>query len=192
MNKQKRYKIKIKGITPLVWNRLTTELRELTKSLKKDELEENELRNWMMKAEVKDKFAIIPKKWISANLYNSAKQTRIVPWFATTKNQTYSRYVSNMVISMDKDIVAGLKKDLKRKDAMLSSQGSRTSGGKVLRCHPVLNEWSAEFVLIDTIGRMKIEELKFLEEWGGQAIGLGDQRSDNFGRFIVEEITELK
>jgi len=186
----KKYNIKIEGITPLVWNRLKKDLMDLQKSLKKDELEENELTNWEMKAEISNGHAIIHNEWIIGCLVNSAKELRIIPWFATSKKQTYTKYISNIRINPGKPIVAGKSSDLKRKDAYLSSQGKSKMGGKVLRCHPMLETWKAEFSLIDTIGRMKIAELKELFAWASQAVGIGDQRIFNFGRFDVKEIKE--
>lgn len=187
----KKYEIEIEGMTPLVWNRQKMELREIIKNLKKDELEENEFKNWMMKAETNNGNAIIPPEWIIGCLVNSAKETRKVPWFATSKSQTYTKYISNIKINPGIPIVAGKAKDLKRKEAMLSSQGKSNRGGKVLRCHPILEKWAAKFDLIDTVDRMKLEELKYLLEWGGQAIGIGDQRIFNFGRFIINSIKEV-
>ncbi len=187
----KKYNVEIEGITPLVWNRLKKEIIDRNKELKKDELEENELNNWKVKAEIKNGDAIIPPEWILGCLVNAAKETRIVPHFATTKSQTYTKYLSNVRVNPGKPIVAGKSDDLKRKDAMLSSQGKSKMGGKVLRCHPILEEWNASFVLIDTLGRMKSQELKALLEWGGQAIGIGDQRIFNFGRFDIKDIKEV-
>lgn len=175
----------------MVWNRQTMELRNIIKELKKDELEENELKNWKMKAEISNGNAIIPPEWIIGCLVNAAKETRIVPWFATTKSQTYTKYISNIKISPGKPIIAGKANDLKRKEAMLSSQGKSNRGGKVLRCHPILEEWNATFELIDTVERMKKEELEKLLAWGGAAVGIGDQRIFNFGRFEVKNIKEL-
>ena len=187
----KVYKIEIKGVTPMVYNRQKIEIRNMIKGLKKDQLEENELKNWKMKAETNNGNAIIPPEWIIGCLVNSAKETRMIPWFATSKNQTYTKYISNIKISPGKPIVAGKAKDLKRKDAMLSSQGKSNMGGKVLRCHPILEEWDAAFELVDTVERMKLEELKELLAWGGTAVGIGDQRIFNFGRFEVKNIEEV-
>lgn len=187
----KKYEISIEGITPVVWNRLKKEIIDRNKKLKKDQLEGNELDNWKLKAEIKNGNAIIPPEWILSCLVNAAKETRIIPWFATSKSQTYTKYLSNVRINPGKDIVAGKSDDLKRKDAMLSSQGKSKMGGKVLRCHPILEEWNANFILVDTLGRMKLEELKTLFEWGGQAVGIGDQRIFNFGRFDIKNIKEL-
>ena len=187
----KKYEVEIEGITPLVWNRLKKEILDIHKKLKKDELEENELNNWKMKAEIKNGNVIIPPEWILSCLVNAAKETRIVPHFATTKSQTYTKYLSNIRISPGKDIVAGKSDELKRKDAMLSSQGKSKMGGKVLRCHPILEDWSAKFVLIDTVERMRKDELNILFDWGGQAVGIGDQRIFNFGRFDVKSIKEV-
>lgn len=64
-------------------------------------------------------------------------------------------------------------------------------GGKVLRCHPILENWNASFELIDTVGRMKKDELSTLLNWGGTAVGIGDQRIFNFGRFEIIGIKEL-
>jgi hypothetical protein len=187
----KKYLVEGIGVTPLVYNRQKMELRNLIKELKKDELEENELKNWKMKAEIKKGYAVIPPEWIIGCLVNSAKETRIVPWFATSKNQTYTKYISNIKINPGKPIIAGKEKDLKRKDAMLSSQGKSKLGGKVLRCHPILEEWSFSFELIDTVERMRLDELKQLFEWGGTAVGIGDQRIFNFGRFEITNIKEI-
>lgn len=170
----KKYEVKIKGITPVVWNRQKMELRDIMKKLKKDEMEENELKNWKMKAEINNGNVIIPPEWIIGCLVNSAKETRIVPWFATSKNQTYTKYISNIKVNPRTPIIAGEEKDLKRKEAMLSSQGKSKMGGKVLRCHPMLENWDAKFILIDTVERMKKKELEELFNWGGMAIGIGD------------------
>ncbi len=188
----KKYKIEINGITPLVWNRQKMELRSLIKNLKKDQLEENELKNWKMKAEVNNGGAIIPPEWIIGCLVNSAKETRLIPHFATSKNQTYTKYISNIKINPGKPVVAGKSGDLVRKDAILSSQGKSNLGGKVLRCHPMLKEWNAEFELIDTVERMDKDELEQLLVWGGMAVGIGDQRIFNFGRFEIKSIKEVK
>jgi len=187
----KKYEIEIKGITPLVWNRQKMELRNIIKGLKKDQLEENELKNWKMKAETNNGDAIIPPEWIIGCLVNSAKETRMIPHFATSKNQTYTKYISNIKVSPGKPISAGKADDLKRKDAMLSSQGKSKMGGKVLRCHPILENWNAKFELVDTVERMKKDELQELLSWGGMAVGIGDQRIFNFGRFEVVNIKEV-
>jgi len=50
----KKYNIEIDGDTPIVYNRLNMELRQIVKGLKKDQLEQNEYDNWMMKAEIKN------------------------------------------------------------------------------------------------------------------------------------------
>ena len=187
----RKYEVEIKGITPLVWNRQNMELREIIKKAKKDELDEIEKKYWLMKAEINNGDVIIPSEWIGSNIYNSAKQTRLPPHFATSKNQTYSNYISNLKISPGKPIIVCKVKDLKRKEAMLASQGKSPSGKKVLRCHPILEEWSIKFEIIDTVGRMKLDELKELVSWGGMAVGIGDQRIFNFGRFEIIDIKEL-
>jgi len=187
----KIYKMKIRGITTLVWNRDKLEIRDLVKGLNKDELEEHEKKNWLMKAETNNGNALLPPEWIIGCLVSSAKETRIVPWYATSKNQTYTKYISNIKVSPGKEIVICKTKELKRKDALLPARG-KAGGGKVLRCHPIIEKWEAEFEIIDTVGFMKKDELNRLLTYGGRAVGIGDQRLTNFGRFELISLKEVK
>ena len=72
------------------------------------------------------------------------------------------------------------------------SLGRIRKEGKVLRYRPLARKWEGTFEIVDPAGRMKKTELKDLIEYGGMFIGLGDDRKDNFGRFEVKEIKELK
>jgi len=188
----KKYKVKIKGISPLIWNRMKPELIDAYNAAKKDELEELEKKRWKQKAEIDArKNLILPSEWLQGALVNSAKFTRMVPHFATSKSQTYTKYLSTTYIEgINGKIKVGKEADLQMKSAYLSAQGAR-GGGKVLRCHPLLEEWEAEFIFIDGGGRMTKDEIQTLFEVAGKIIGVGDQRSQRFGRFDVETIKEV-
>lgn len=185
----KTYEIKLKGISPLIWNRMKRELEEEKKKLKKDQLSEWEQSNWIRKAELDGNGnAIIPPEWIRGALTDSCKMTRIVPHFATAKNQTYTKYINSCMVEVTKP--AGKKKDLEEFGAYVGSQGSR-GGGKVWRIRPMLREWNTSFILRDPEGRASKEEIKTIISHAGLMVGLGDNRINNYGRFEVTELQEV-
>lgn len=185
--KIKKYKIKIKGTSPIIWNVMKKEIEDEKKKLKKNELGDWEENNWHKKAEFDSEGGIIiPDRWFKSMIETSAKQTRIVPHFATRKNETYTNYINSfMVYSKGKKFN---RKDLEYYGAFVGAQG-KNSSTKVWRVRPLINKWSWEFEIIDPAGRMKEDELKALIEYGGLFIGLGDNRKNNYGRFEIQNIS---
>jgi hypothetical protein len=189
----KRYEIEIKGTTPVVYNRMKKEIEDEKKKLKKNELAEYEEKNWIKKAEIKDKDVILPPEWLKSMLINACKKTRLVPHFETKKNATYTQYMQGVLIQHKPSITIAKKKDLKQLGGFYPSQPNRANSGKIWKIFPQLEEgWSAKFTLIDPFGRMKQDELQELMEYGGMFIGIGDQRPMNFGRFEVISINNGK
>ena len=186
--KIKKYEIKIKGTTPVLWNRMKKEIEDEKKKLKKNELTEWEEENWMKKGEFNNGNAIIPSEWLKSMLLNACKQTRMVPHFATSKKETYTRYMQSVLIPPKPPIEVAKKTKLVAHGGFYPGQGKSSRGGKVWRVFPRLNNWEAKFELVDPFGRMKKEELKELLEYGGYFIGIGDQRTMNFGRFDIDYI----
>jgi len=187
---QKRYKIHIEGISPVVWNVMKKELADELKELKKDQLSEWEEKNWKRKVELNEKGEIIiPVRWFKSTLVNACKRTRIVPHFSTSKNQTYTNYVQSVMIYGDGSVCKD--KDLKYYGAYVGAQG-KNSSSKIWRVRPLLEKWKTSFELIDPAGRMKKEELKQLIEYAGMFEGIGDNRINNFGRFELKKLEEVK
>lgn len=189
---QKAYTVSIKGLNSIIFNVMKRELDEEKRKLKKNELEEWELKNWRRKAEFNDKGdVIIPERWINSLLISACKKTRIVPYFENKKNATYTDYVSSfMILNIGKPL--GKEKDLKEYGCYMSSQGKSQMGGKVWRIRPMVSNWEGTFKIIDPAGRMRISELETLFSYGGMFIGLGDSRKMNLGRFEVVKILEVK
>jgi len=188
----KKYETKIIGNRPALYSRMKKEIEEEKKKLKKNELAEYEEENWMKKAEINDGNAILPSEWIHAMLINACKQTGMHPHFAINKKETYTRYIQNIVIPQQPPIVLDKKEKLEPYGAFLSSQPGKMNSGKIWKIFPMLRKWSATFTIVDPFGRMKLEELKELLEYGGMFIGIGDQRNKNFGRFDVDYVREVK
>lgn len=186
----KTYRVKIKGINPLIFNVLKKEIEDKRKRLKKDELERWEEQVWPEKAEFdKDGNVIIPDRWLKACLVEACKKHRLVPRFATSKKQTYTDYVRTMMVRNTKPLCK--REDLKPFGAFVGAQG-KNSATKVWRIRPMVEEWDADFEITDPNGLMPIEDLKELLEYAGMFIGIGDNRVNSFGRFEVVSITEVK
>jgi len=185
----KEYKIEIEGLNPVIWNRMKRELELEKKKLKKDQLDEWEEKNWLRKAEYDTKGnVILPNEWIKGTLIDACKKTRIVPHYAKSKSQTYTNYVQGMMIELKKPM--SKKKDLEYYGAYVGSRGGM-GGGKIWKVRPLLKKWKATFTIKDPIGRMKKDELYALLNYAGLMIGVGDNRRNNYGRFVIKSIKEM-
>ena len=184
----KTYQIEISGVSPVIWNRMKKELVDEVKKLKKDQLAEWEETNWKRKAEIDDKKnLVIPPEWIKGSLVDACKKTRIVPHFATSKQQTYTSYMLSSLITVMASV--GKEKELEYYGAFVGARG-KNSSTKTWRVRPLLKEWKTTFEMKDPDGRMTKNELKTLVEHAGLMIGIGDNRVNNFGRFEVVSIKE--
>jgi predicted HNH restriction endonuclease len=187
----KKYEISIKGVTPLVWNRMKRELELEKGKLKKDQLTEWEEKNWLRKAEFDDSGGVVlPNEWLKKALMDSASKSKIVPHYARSKNQTYSFYMQSMMVEVDNPIC--VKKDLKGYGAYVNGNPSSMKKSKVWRVRPLLEKgWRAKFSMTDPEGRMKKSELEVLLRFAGYMVGIGDNRINNFGRFDVLSVKEV-
>ncbi len=188
----KRYEIKIKGWRDnlLVWNRMKKEIQDKLKNCKSNELAEWEEKNWILKAEVDgNKNLVLPSEWIISSLINSAKQTRLNPHFATSKKETFTRYIQGQQIPQKTPIILGKIKDVEKIQGYYENPNTH---GRIWKIFPAIKNWSATFTLYDPFGRMYTKELEELLKYAGELIGLGDQRNRGYGRFDIESIKEIE
>ena len=201
MKTAKIWQIKIKSLQPVLWNRDKREIRLELKTIKKTELEEWEEQNWVKKADFEGKFpsngekidnrkVFMPPEWFKQVLVAACKKTRLVPHFETRKSATYTDYISSTIIDSNNPVC--LVKDLEYYGAYVNGQGGRVGGGKVWRIRPKLTEWNHTFKMIDPFGRMSKDELKELLDYAGAFVGIGDNRKNNFGRFEIVSVNEVK
>ncbi len=185
----KKWIVNIEGIKPLILNVRKRELDAEMKALKKDEIAEFEEANWRRKAEVdEENMVVIPSRWVRAMLISSCKKTAMVPHFATSKRQTYTAYMSSFIVNNIGGPLCSLE-ELVYFGAYVGAQGAG-SKSKVWKVRPMVKEWRGVFEIVDPLGRMKVEELEELLNYGAYIIGIGDARSLNYGRFDVVKITE--
>lgn len=186
----KKYKIRIVGTTPLIFNVRQREIDLELKKVKRDQLDEWEEKNWHRKAETNERGeVIIPPRWLKKSFMDACAQTGVVPNFAKSKKQTYSKYAQS--IFFENTTFHCSIKDLKAYGSFVGAQG-KNSSTKVWRIRPMVNKWETEFTLIDPFGRMNTDELKEIMAHSGMLIGIGDARTLNFGRFEVISIKESK
>lgn len=186
----KKYEISIKGTSPLIWNVQKKELQDEIAKLKKNQLAEWDETNWKRRAAFDDKKnVIVPANWFKQSIIGACKKTRMVPHYATRKNETYTYYVSSfMVDTISKPL--GTMKNLEPFGTFVGAQGVN-SNTKVWRTRPMMKNWHATFRVIDPAGRMTKNELKELVEYVGLFGGLGDNRINNFGRFDLVSLKEV-
>jgi len=185
-----RYKVTIKGKTPIVFNTRQEKLDLEISKLEKNRLAEWEKTNWRKKALRDDKGnIIIPIVWIKSAFENACKHSRIIPHFATSKKETYTRYAGSMFF--DKSSFRCSEKDLELISSYMGGQGAG-SKTKVLKYFPKITKWETSFEIADPEGRMNISELKSLLEYAGLFEGIGDFRRVNCGRFEVTSINKTK
>lgn len=186
----KKYIVKLKSTTPLLLNVRQKELDNELKELKKDQMSEWEELNWKRKAE-RDKRGnvILPVRWFRSAFIQACKSSMLVPNFATSKRQTYTKYSQSMVFQNTTFICS--EKDLKAYGSYVGAQGAN-SKTKVWKIRPQIEAWETDLEVIDPFGRMSEKEFKELVDYSGMLVGVGDGRSLNFGRFEVVSIKEKK
>ncbi len=190
----KIWHLKIKSETPIILNVRKRESDIEKSKLTKDELEEWELnkKNWSRKAELnKQDEVVVPARWFMCALEEVCKRTRMVPHFATRKTETYTNYVQIFtVISNGKPLCK--RKDLQPYEAYTNKTPNTKKRSMIWTIRPMVENWSAEFDIIDPMGRMKKEELKQLITYMGLYVRIGDNRKHNFGAFSLTSLTLIK
>ena len=186
----KKYIVKLKSNTPLLLNVRQRDMDKELKELKKDQLEAWEDANWKRKAERDNKGnIIIPVRWIKSAFVNACKHSKIVPSFATSKKETFTRYGEAMYFQNSS--FKCNEKDLILLESCMGAQGAG-SKTKVWKSYPKLDNWETTVEVLDPAGRIKEEELKTIFEFAGMFEGIGDFRKVNHGRFEITSIKEIK
>jgi len=186
----KKYTIKVKSTTPLLINVRDRNVELELKDVKKNELEEWEQNNWKRKAELDKKGnVILPNRWFRSSFIQGCKSSRVIPHFATRKNETYTKYAESLIFQGS--TFSCKPNDLKPFGSYVGAQG-KNSSTKVWRIRPQIDEWETEFEIIDALGRMSVKEMTEILEFSGMLIGVGDGRNLNYGRFEIVAIKEKK
>jgi hypothetical protein len=186
----KKYSVRLRSTTPLLLNTRQKDLDDELKELKKDQLTEWEENNWRRKAERDSKGnVILPVRWFRASFIQACKTSMLVPGFATSKKQTYTRYAQSMFF--ENVSFTCQEKELKEYGAYVGAQGAN-SRTKIWRIRPQIDKWETDIEVLDPEGRMSSKDFEYLMRLCGTLVGVGDGRNLNFGRFEVVSIKEKK
>lgn len=186
----KRYRISIEGISPLIFNTRQREIELEMKKLKKDELDAWEDANWSRKAEKNSNGEIsIPTRWVRKAFIDSCQGTQLVPYFATSKKNTYTKYA--MTYLFENCTFSCKEKDLKPYGSYVGATGKRSSS-KIWRIRPMIKNWKTDFEIVDPLSKINESDLSEILTYMGALVGIGDGRSLNFGRFELKSIKEIK
>ena len=161
--------------------------------LPKEGKDKYEQRTWRERCHVdKDGYLFIPPMAFKNCLSEIAKFLgEQIP--GRGKN-TYTKHFEAGVIVMDPIRLPIKKEDVEGEWYHVPSDGVRGSGKRVMKCFPVVREWSGElkaYILDETITLEVFE--KHLRE-AGNFIGIGRFRPRNngyYGRFIVDKVEEV-
>jgi hypothetical protein len=185
----KKYSIKVKSTTPLLINVRDRKVELELKEVKKNELEEWEQNNWKRKAELDEKGnVILPSRWFRSSFIQGCRSSKVIPHFASRKNETYTKYAESMIFQSG--TFKCKPKDLKEFGAYVGAQG-KNSSTKIWRIRPQIDKWETEFIIVDALDRITIKELNEIFDFSGMLIGVGDGRNLNYGRFEIVKIKEL-
>lgn len=184
--------VRIEGISPLLYNRKSFMLDQMTDtSLEKQKNEDamqHNMRVYKEKAHLKDDLVIIPSEWIKRSLAGTQKQTAnpIKPANARRKTDTILRNIISGCFVDDTPLNGPVRKDdLEPFKSMVTIPSTK---GTILNTRPMIQKWSADitFSIVDEVLDENI--IRTLMTWVGVYSGIGEWRpanGGNFGRFMV-------
>jgi len=176
--KLKQVEVKIKGITPLLFNRFLE--ASIDKKIKKHvgnyDPEKPEQKLYL----TADGKIYTPSTHIYGALIDAAKNFQIVG----KKKATYSKIFGSS-ITIEPDEI--LHKKQKVETFSISAVNPNTRGRMMVH-RPMMKEWELEFSVIFNEEDIPSEVLHDVINWAGQYSGIGDWRPNKkgkYGKFIV-------
>lgn len=178
-----KIRVKIKGLTPLLMNRLIPEELERGGTKPQRYNKEEEARKRAYIAEINgEKQLYIPARWIYSMLVKAAASYK-----AKGKRSSLSSLLAGTIRVEPEKIPLGTDK------YEIDERPVRIQQSRVLAWRPKINNWEAEFYIIYNkmwIGKELAEQLRKILEDGAIRLGIGDFRPQHkgwFGTFTVEE-----
>ena len=190
----REFKVKIKGIAPILFNRMTEKAKDTLrggtkkagKTVDSDLLKDAEGKIWK-----NDHGLYIPKEWIKGALKGNAFQRGAAQIFGSDiqskKGSMYRSFVTSCVFIVPDEIPLNKKTH----DGMDERVITTKSGGSQLSLRPFVKDWEVSFVMQVADDTYDEGVIRALLEVAGMRVGLGSGRPD-FGRFIVEEFKLMK
>jgi len=177
------YIVKIKGTTPLLFNRfieasIDSQVKKRSGALKKGNVEDKLYKT-------PDGKIYTPSTHISGMLINSAKSFKI----QGKGKSTYSKLIGSTV-EVEPDAIIHLHQNWE--EFTVSTVNPMTKG-RMMVTRPMMKKWELEFKIKAT-DDIPEEVIKNILDYGGQYVGIGDWRPDKkgkYGKFIVTDFHEV-
>lgn len=187
MKEHKTYKVRVKGVSDLLMNKLDRELIKEIKTVPRKELDEWEDTNWKRKMYLDGENIVLPTENIHACLCQAARKYKVPP--PQKVGRTWTDYVKSTVLILDHAIVENATiTPFKR--MVNGNPSSMKKSSKVYKVRPRIDiGWTATFSMIDSQGAMDAETIKELLTVAGHFVGIGDWRPMH-GRFDVVSVKE--
>ncbi len=176
----KKFKVKIKGIAPLLQNKVPEETMQLTqkKTEGKDSPQACESKLYKVDGKICQ-----PAIHLENALIKAATGIKMKGSGKKTFKQSFK---GNVFVRPDMIVHEIQKWKVHQTTVVIPS-----TRGRVVRYRPMLEDWSLVFeleVLDDTI---PVDVVKMALDDAGRVVGIGDWRP-RYGRFVVEEFKEVK
>ena len=179
-----RYNVKIKGVTPLLFNRFI-EASIVSKTKRRPGSTKDIDPKEKLYLDKKGKI-YTPSTHIRGMLINAGKSFKIVG----KGKATYSKLIGSSIAVLPEMLIH----ETQKWNTFSISAVNPNTKGRMMTHRPKLDKWSITFDLIFNEEDMPMEVIKQILDHGGQYVGIGDWRPDKkgqYGKFIVEKFEEV-
>lgn len=177
---EKKIRVKVEGIAPLLMNRFQEERPDST-SVKHTGVRDysQEVENALYRSE--DKQIYIPSVWFEQSTLKASSNFRI----PGKGHKTYKDLVNSALIITPEEIV------ISPQEFTVDRRSVVIQRSRVFRRRPRWNKWQCEFIIHLFDEQLRPEVVKSILEFAGAYGGVGDYRP-KFGRFKIAEWNELE
>ena len=185
----KKYDVQLQSVSPIAFGRYyTPEVPELRGETK----QAYEERTWKNRAHIDKNGVFIPALAFKNLLTSAAKYLGLqIPGKGKS---TYTKHFASGILITDNVYVAK-EAQLRGQWIHVPADGMRGGSKRVMKCFPVLDEWSGILRVIVLDETVTLEVLREHLNEGGNFIGVGSLRVQNngiYGRFKVGDIKPVK
>lgn len=181
-----KYEIDIEGVCPMLQNRLSKELNDTKKDIKKEKLEKWEQDNWRKKLYTDDSGRVVIKaQAIYKMLQEACSKTQTRP--PKHIGRTWGYYFKSSVIPLEDAVV---------NNAQITQLGTMVNGNpsakgkssKVFTIRPLVSMgWKATLSIVDLGDELDKVIVEEIASAAGKFIGVGDWRPLH-GRFKINKV----
>lgn len=180
----KEYKIEIKGVTPLLFNRFISASIESQTKKRAGAVKESIVEDKLYKDGEGN--ICVPQTWIYGTIVDASKNFKI----QGKGKSTYSKLVGSTIMINPELLIVNEQEW----QPYSISAVNPMSKGRMIVTRPRMENWSLSFNLSFNEDDIPLEVMKNIIDYAGQYSGIGDWRPSKkgqFGKFIVTSFKEV-